>query len=154
MSAPGRSRSPTRMICGSLVCAFGANGDTEGNLLKEAEADLPERAAAVIPVDDIYFVGLVGDLANLVEDDKMGREATFEFDVVFFVEIGIVDIEVGQAGLPALVQVGEEIGDMRAEQIGAGGLDLVAEHVADDAVEFAIVDCGPKRIFRPGMKPP
>ena len=98
---------------------FGANGDTECDLLKEAEADLAEGTAAVIPVDDIYFVGLVGDLADLVEDDEMGREAAFEFVVVFFVEIGIVDIEVSQAGLQALVQVGEEIGDMRAEQIRA-----------------------------------
>ena len=88
---------------------------------------MPERAAAVIPVDDIYFVGLVGDLANLVEDDKMGREATFEFDVVFFVEIGIVDIEIGEPCPDAIRQIAVEIMEVRADKVGAFCPDLVTE---------------------------
>ena len=73
-------------------CGFRADGHAEGDLFEKAEADLAERAASIVPVDDVHFIGLVRDATDLVEDDEVGREATFEFVVVLFVQIGIVDI--------------------------------------------------------------
>ena len=71
---------------------FCANGDAKGDLLEKAEADLAESAASIVPVDDVHFIGLVRDATDLVEDDEVGGKATFEFVVVLFVQIGIVDI--------------------------------------------------------------
>ena len=141
------------MIIGGSSCwGFGADGDAEGDLLKEAEADLAKGTAAIVPIYYNDFIGLVRDATDLVEDDKMGREAAPEFVVTLFVQIGIVDIYVREAGLQALGEVGKEIWDMGSEEVGAGGLDVKAEHVVDDAVKFTVVDSGPECIFGAGVE--
>src|ERR1700761_1482107 len=140
------------MICGSLVGGFGADGDAEGDLLQEAEVDLAKVAAAIVPVDDLDFVRLVRDAADLIEDDEMRREAAFEFVMVLLVQIGVIDIQISEAGLHALFQVGKEVGYPGSEKVGAGGLDMVAQHFVDDAVEFTVVHGGPEGIFGAGVE--
>jgi hypothetical protein len=67
-------------------------GDTEGYFFQEAEADLAQGAAAVVPIDDVHHVRVAVDAVNVIEDDEMGGEAAFEFVVVLFVQVSVVDI--------------------------------------------------------------
>ncbi len=132
----------------------GANGDAEGDLFEKAKADLSKGTAAIVPVNNVHFFGLVRDSTDLVKDDKVGRKAAFEFVMVFFVQISIVDVEIGKSGLHTLVEVGKEIGDMGPEKVRTGGVDLVAQHIPDNAVEFAIVDGSPEGVFGARVKAP
>lgn len=82
----------------------------------------------------------------------MGREAAFEFVVIVFMQISIVDVEVGKSGVHAIGQIIEKVWDMGAEQVRAFCLDMVAEHVVDDAVKFPVIDGGPEGVFGTGVK--
>jgi len=126
---------------------FYTDGDAEGDLFQEAQGDLAEGATAVVPVDDIYHVGLVRDLVDSVEDDKVSREMPFEFIMVFFMQVGIVHIKISETGVEALGKVVIEIRNIRADEVRAFGLYPVTEQFADHAIEFTIVDRGPKGIF-------
>ena len=84
---------------------------------QEAEADLSQGASAVIPIDDvdhvvvdpahILAIGFIGNAADVGEDDEVGGEAIFEpaFCMILFMQVGIVDIEVGDAGLYAFGEI-------------------------------------------------
>ena len=128
-------------------------GDTEGDFFQEAETDLTQGAAAVVPIDDVHHVRVAVDAVNVIEDDEMGGEATFEFVVVFFVQVGVVDVQVGRTGPgQGRFQVIIEVGDIGADEIGAAGFDAIAKEFADHAVEFAVIDGGPEGVFRAGME--
>ena len=126
---------------------FYTDGDAEGDLLQKAQADLTESTTAVVPIDDIHHVGLVRELVDSVEDDKVSRETAFEFVMVLFMEIGIVHIKISETGVEALGKVVIEIRNIRADEVRAFGLYPVTEQFADHAIEFTIVDRGPKGIF-------
>ena len=79
----------------------------------------------------------------------MGRETVPEpsFVVVLFMQISIVDIEIGGAGFEAFGEVPVQIFEVGPKDIGAAGFDVVAGQVADHAVELAVVDGGPECVF-------
>ena len=78
----------------------------------------------------------------------MGWKPAPEFVVIFFVEVSIVDVQVSKAGLELFGQIVIEIRDAWSKQIGTVSLYLVAEHITDDPIEFAIVNSSPERILR------
>jgi hypothetical protein len=128
-------------------------GDAEGYFFQEADTDLAQGAAAVIPISDVYEVGVAVDTVDIVEDDEMGRKAAFEFDVVLFMQVGVVDVKEGRAAPGySCFQVIKEIWDIGADEIRATGFDAVAEELTDHAVEFAVIDGGPEGIFGTGAK--
>ena len=131
---------------------FYADCDAEGDLFQKPHGDLTEGATAVVPVDDIHHVGLVRDLVDGVEDDKVSREMAFEFVMVLFVEVGIIHIKISKTSVEALGKVVIEIRDIRADEVRAFSLYAVAEQFADHAIELPIVDCGPKGIFSAGVE--
>lgn len=104
-----------------------AMADAKKDPFQKMEVHLPEGAAAVVPVDDVDPVLRAGQAADLFEHDEVGWETPSEFIVIFFVKIGIVDIEIGGAGLEIPGEIVEEIGDMGADKIGATGLDGPAQ---------------------------
>jgi hypothetical protein len=134
------------------VGLFYADGDAEGDLFQKPHRDLTEGATAVVPVDDIHHVGLVRELADGVEDDKVSREMAFEFIVVLFMEVSVVHIKISKTGMQALSKVVIEIRNIRADEVRAFGLYAVAEQFADHSIELSIVDRRPKGIFGAGME--
>ncbi len=103
-------------------------GDTEGYFFQEAQADLTQGAAAVIPIDDIDHIRFTVDAMYVIEDDEMGGKAAFEFVVVLFVEVGVVDVQEGRAGSGhGRFQVVVEVGDVGADEVGAAGFDAIAK---------------------------
>src|SRR5579872_5985673 len=123
-------------------------GDAEGDLFEEAKTDLAQGATAVIPIDDIDKIGFSGNAADIGEHDEMRGEAPFEFVVVLFVQIGVVDVEIRYPRfLKILTKVIEEIVEVRADEIGPFCFHLIVEKLADHAVEFAIADGGPEGVF-------
>src|SRR5258708_5940929 len=84
----------------------------------------------------------------------MGREAAFELIVVLFMEVGIVKIKKSEARLYGCREVVVEVADGGADEVGAPGLDLVAEQRPDDPVELAIIHGGPESIFCSRMPAP
>lgn len=126
--------------------------DAEENSFQEAETQLPQRPAAIIPIYDVDNVFLAWKSSQLFENDEMRGKATLEFIVVLFVQVSIVDIEIGGTCVEACRQVVVKIGDMGTEEIGAAGFHLPAHHLADHAVELAVVDGCPESVFRAGVK--
>ena len=115
-------------------CFLCANGNAEGDFFQEAKADLAKCSAAIIPVHDIDHIVLtrqavnIGRQAvNIGQDDEMSRETAFELIVVFFMEIGVVDIEISEPCPDAIRQVAVEIMKARADEVGAFCPDLVTE---------------------------
>src|SRR5882757_6116801 len=98
-----------------------AMGDAEDDLFQKAEADLPQDTAAVVPIANVYAIFRARQPANLFQDDKMGRKAASELIVIFFVQVGIVDIEIGGSRLQALGQVRKEVRCVGSDEIGAAG---------------------------------
>jgi len=128
-------------------------GDTESYFFQEAEADLAEGAAAVIPINDVYHIRVAVDAVDVVEHDEMGGEAAFEFIVVLFVQVGVVDIQEGRAGSGhGRFQEVIEIGDVGADEVRAAGFYAIAEEFADHTVELAVVDGGPEGVFGAGVE--
>ena len=141
-----------RMRCGAGGWGNGrglfyTDGDAEGDLFQEPQGDLAEGPAAIVPVDDIHHVGLVRNFPDGVQDDKVRREAAFEFVMVLFMEVGIIHIKISETGVEALGKVVIEIRNIRPDEVRAFGLYPVTEQFADHAIEFTIVDRGPKGIF-------
>ena len=126
---------------------FYTDGDAEGNFLKEFHADLTEGPAAIIPIDDIDHILLVRDFVDSVKDNKVRWKMAFEFIMVLFMEVGIIHIKISETGVEALGKVVIEIRNIRADEVRAFGVYPVTEQFADHAIEFTIVDRGPKSIF-------
>ena len=127
--------------------------NAEDDFFQEAEADLAEGAAAVIPIDDIDEVRFARDAADIVEDDEVGRKAAFEFIVIFFVQIGVVHVEVGRSRLfYGCLEVHIDIVETRSDEVGPAGFHLIAQQLPDHAVEFTVAHGGPEGIFRTGVK--
>jgi hypothetical protein len=84
---------------------------------QEAEADLPQGTSAIIPINDVDHVvidpahvlaiGFIGNAMDGGEDDEVGGEAVLElsFCMILFMQIGIVDIEIGNAGFEAFGEI-------------------------------------------------
>ena len=125
----------------------GTDGDAKGDLFQKAEADLAKGTAAIVPIDDIDHIGFGRDLPDGVQDDEVGWEAAFEFIMVLFMEIGIVDIEISEPGMEAIGKIVKEVGDIRADEVGTFGPDIIAEEVMDHSVEFPVIDGCPEGIF-------
>lgn len=81
----------------------------EDYFFQEAEADLSQGASAVIPIDDVDHVGLGIALypMDVGEDDEVGGETVLKptFCMILFMQVGIVDIEIGDAGLHAFGEI-------------------------------------------------
>lgn len=131
---------------------FYAVGDAEDYFLQEASGYLPEGTAAIIPIHDIIQIFFTLFLPDLLQDDEVGGEAAPIFIVVLFVQVGIIDIEVGDARLYLLREVFDQMADRRAKEVGASCLYLVTKKVTDDAVELSIVAGGPESVFRPRVE--
>src|SRR5579871_4525324 len=114
---------------------------------QKPEVHLPQGAAAIVPIDDVDSVLGAGQPADLFQHDEMSGEASLELIMIFFVQVGIVDIEISGSGLKTLGEAGKKIGDMRTDEIGAVGLDGPSEQLPDHAVELAVADCGPESVF-------
>src|SRR6185437_8611964 len=111
--------------CASWVCTM---GDAEEDLFQKTKADLAEGSATVVPVNDLYLILFARDAANVVEDDEMGREASFEFIVILFVQVGVVHVQVGRAGsCQVCLEVIIEIVEMGADEVGAPRFHVIAE---------------------------
>jgi hypothetical protein len=117
------------------------------------QADLAEGTAAVIPIDNVHHVRVAPDAMDVIEYDEMGGKAPFEFVVVLFVQVGVVDIQEGRAGSgDGRFQIIIEVADIGADKIGAAGFDAIAKEFADHAVEFAVIDGCPEGVLRARMK--
>lgn len=101
----------------------------EDYFFQEVEADLPQGAAAVIPVDDIdhvavdlvdiFAVDLIGDAVDPCQDDEVSGKAISElsFVMIFFVQVGVVDIEIGDACLQTAGEVSIEVFEVWPEEV-------------------------------------
>ena len=81
----------------------------EDYFFQEAEADLPQGTSAIVPINDVDHIGLSIALyaMDVGEDDEVGGEAVLEssFCMVLFMQVGIVDIEIGDAGFEAFGEI-------------------------------------------------
>jgi len=126
--------------------------DAEDNFFQEPPCHLPEGAATIIPINDIVEIFFPILLPDLLEDDEVSGEAAFEFIMVLLMQVRVVDIEEGGAGLHGLGEESDQVADRGPDKVGAPGPYLVAEELVDDAIELTVIAGRPESVFGAGVK--
>src|ERR1700744_2527734 len=73
--------------------------------------------------------------------------------MILFMQVGIVDIKIGDAGLQAFGEIAVEVFEAGTKKIRAPGFDMITCYFPDHAIEFTVIDSGPESIFGAGFEP-